>query len=91
MGRNVARIRGWQTIRRRILDRDGWRCQVCGLAGRMEVDHVSRLADGGHPTDPANLQAICRVCHIQKTRAENGPAASPAAVEWRYLLQSMID
>ncbi|MCY4369550.1 MAG: HNH endonuclease [bacterium] len=39
----------WTAIRRVILQRDGWRCQQCGLAGRLEVDHIETLEDGGDP------------------------------------------
>ena len=28
------------------------------------------ISQGGHPWDPANLQALCRDCHIDKTRDE---------------------
>lgn len=51
-----------------VLDRDGWRCR---RVGRMEVDHVVPLDRGGDPWDMANLQTLCRGCHIAKTAAEN--------------------
>ena len=63
--------RRWAVVRRRILDRDGWRCRECGRAGRLEVDHVEALEDGGDPWVPDNLQTLCRRCHIAKTAAEN--------------------
>ncbi len=37
----------------------------------MEVDHIHRLADGGHPLDEANLQTLCTYCHGEKTAEEN--------------------
>lgn len=37
----------------------------------LEVDHITRIADGGHPYDPANLQTLCDVCHSSKTADEN--------------------
>lgn len=39
--------------------------------GLLEVDHITPLADDGHPTDMTNLQTLCRACHIRKTRVEN--------------------
>ena len=62
----------WRRLRRRILDRDGWRCQApgCGKAGRLEVDHIIALEDGGDPWAEDNLQALCRACHIEKTARE---------------------
>lgn len=37
----------------------------------LEVDHIERIADGGHPFDPANLQTLCSECHEDKTAREN--------------------
>lgn len=37
----------------------------------LEVDHINRIADGGHPFDPANLQTLCSECHKDKTAREN--------------------
>ena len=58
------------------------------MAGRLEVDHVTALADGGGEYDPANLQTLCRVCHFGKTKRENEarrPPPPPVA-KWRELL-----
>ena len=63
--------RRWRVFRRAVLDRDGWRCQKCGRAGRLEVDHLVPLQWGGAPFDLANGQSLCIFDHIQKTRAEN--------------------
>ena len=30
---------------RRVLERDGWRCQGCGLLRQLEVHHICRGAD----------------------------------------------
>ena len=51
-------------LRRRCLDRDGWRCRACGKAGRLELDHVVPLQAGGAAMDASNLQALCRRCHF---------------------------
>lgn len=40
-------------------------------ARSLEVDHIERVADGGHPFDPANLQTLCSECHQDKTAREN--------------------
>jgi 5-methylcytosine-specific restriction endonuclease McrA len=37
----------------------------------LEVDHIVRIADGGHPFDPGNLQTLCSECHSEKTASEN--------------------
>ena len=56
----------------------------------MEVDHVRPLDKGGDPWDPANLQALCRGCHIQKTAAENRREPTPAEAAWRVLVYDML-
>jgi 5-methylcytosine-specific restriction protein A len=64
----------WQKLRREILERDRGLCQPCQRSGRVtlarEVDHIVNKARGG-TDDPGNLQAICRVCHQQKTARES--------------------
>jgi len=59
MSRQHERLnrRRWSLERRRVLDRDGWRCRQCGRAGKLEVDHRIPLEDGGAPYDPQNLQS----------------------------------
>ena len=60
----------WQRLRRVVLDRDGWRCRVCGRAGILECDHRVPLVRGG-TNSLDNLQSLCKSCHIAKTRKEN--------------------
>lgn len=62
--------RAWMRIRRRVLHRDGWRCQKCGRAGKLEVHHRKPVErGGGHSLD--NLEALCRGCHINHHRADH--------------------
>ena len=62
--------RAWAILRRTALERDGYRCRECGKAGALEVDHRVSLRRAG-TNDLDNLQALCRKCHIFKTRNEN--------------------
>ena len=66
-----------------------WRCRSCGKAGRMEVDHVVPVQRGGSDA-MENLQALCRSCHIRKTRRENRRELSPDEVRWRELLAATL-
>ena len=48
-------------LRFEVLDRDGYRCRVCGASAeteniRLEVDHIMPVSHGG-PTEPDNLCA----------------------------------
>ena len=78
----------WYALRRRIKDRDGWRCVQCGKAGLLNVDHRTPIESGGDPWNPANLQTLCRTCHLAKTAAERLARfpESPERTEWRRLL-----
>lgn len=61
--------RDWLPIRRQVLKRDGYQCVECGSRQRLEVDHIKPASESG-TDDLANLQTLCRDCHIFKTRAE---------------------
>ena len=56
----------WGAIRRSILRRDQWRCQICG-GHASDVDHIVELVDGGSFYEPSNLRALCDNCHKAKT------------------------
>ena len=60
----------WSEIRNRILARDGYRCQEQGdHEGRLEVDHIVPLSQGG-TNDPSNLITRCARHHKIKTAKE---------------------
>jgi len=88
----------WDKVREKVLERDDYTCQECGLSKSMQwrayrqsqqmldswdpvpkaptggffhVDHIQRIADGGHEFDESNLQTLCKHCHQEKTAAEN--------------------
>ena len=95
MARRHTKIdrRRWNLLRRQVFNRDGYRCRKCGSAGRLECDHVISLDRGGDPYDPDNLQALCRGCHIEKTRRENAEkfdARSPQAAIWRRGVEELL-
>lgn len=82
--------RRWAAARRAVFERDGHRCRKCGRVGRLEVDHIVPLKQGGGPWVLDNLQSLCRRCHIEKTRAENRRPPTPAEAAWRRLVASMM-
>ena len=81
----------WTLVRRQVFERDGYRCTLCGKAGRLECDHITRLEREPEqdPYDPNGLQTLCRACHVEKTARENRRALTPAEVAWRSLVQEM--
>lgn len=70
LSRSKLNRRLWAVVRRRVFERDGYRCRKCGKAGRLDCDHIKPLAFGGAAYDMGNLQALCKRCHIEKTKAE---------------------
>jgi len=68
----TERIRGrtWMSTRERILKRDGFACQCCGLVrSDHEIDHRIPLEQGGSNGD-SNLWTLCHDCHARKTADE---------------------
>lgn len=55
-----------------IFDRADGLCEKCSdiLGDNWEADHIVRYTDGGLTT-VSNAQALCKQCHILKTRVEN--------------------
>ncbi len=52
----------YDELRRRVLERDGWRCQRCGRRDRLEVHHLEHRSRGGRDAND-NLIVLCRECH----------------------------
>ena len=80
----------WAEVRLLALDRDGWRCTACGKRGKLEVDHIKRMGDGGAAYDLGNLQALCRSCHFTKTAIENGVKLDPERDAWKAEIQALV-
>lgn len=63
----------------RVYDSAAWRhlvavvkqeepmCRRCKVTPTRDVDHIVSIEDGGAPLDRANLQGLCRSCHVTKT------------------------
>jgi 5-methylcytosine-specific restriction endonuclease McrA len=69
----------WKRLRAKLIGERGRKCEQCGRAGFVILDHIRELVDGGAPFDEANLMLRCPSCHGIKTaqqRVERG--ARPA-------------
>lgn len=54
----------WRKIRQRILERDAYTCQACGMEGNT-VDHIIPRSLKG-TDDEFNLQCLCTRCNSAK-------------------------
>lgn len=74
--RRLALLQGERVNLVSILERDGWKCQICGIdtpkelrgtkkPNAPEVDHINPIARGGRHTR-SNLQCACKACNIRK-------------------------
>lgn len=89
------RRRAWANTSKRnqVLDPSTWQatarahltteptCRACGSDERLQVDHITELADGGEPYDESNLQTLCEDCHKSKTAIARDLRRARAAAE----------
>jgi 5-methylcytosine-specific restriction endonuclease McrA len=60
----------WQRFRAEVIAERGKRCEAPGCtakSGRVYLDHVHELKDGGAPLDRVNVMVLCASHHGQKT------------------------
>ena len=83
---------GWEAVRERVLERDGYRCRRCGYHrppdvevrfGRaLQAHHLVPRAAGG-PDHPENLVTLCRPCHgVQHPHNDSFDDSRPDADEF---------
>lgn len=89
--KRVTNSRRWKSLRIEVLRRDGFRCVICGISGRLEVDHIKPVRDRPDLSFAlSNLQALCRRCHSRKTAQEIGlKPPNPARQKWRALVSEL--
>jgi 5-methylcytosine-specific restriction endonuclease McrA len=52
----------YEHLRRQVLRRDGWRCQVCGSRQYLQVHHKQLRSQQGSDNE-LNLITLCASCH----------------------------
>lgn len=66
------------SVRRQILERDGYRCRCCGASDKLAADHIVPICEGGDGS-VANGQTLCSKCHAAKTREERARRSERAS------------
>jgi 5-methylcytosine-specific restriction endonuclease McrA len=60
--RLVLKLEEYDQLRTRVLQRDGWKCQCCGISKDLHIHHlVHRSQLGSDESD--NLITLCAGCH----------------------------
>ena len=59
----------YEVLRNRVLRRDGWRCQFCGMMCDLEVHHKEFRSHSGDDSEE-NLITLCSQCHAGVHRSE---------------------
>jgi 5-methylcytosine-specific restriction endonuclease McrA len=58
----------WREARLLSIALHAYRCAHCGdRPGRLFVDHIVELRDGGDRLNQDNLEPLCGSCHMKKT------------------------
>ena len=63
----------YERLRKLVLRRDGWRCQLCGTMANLEVHHREFRSHSG-PDLEENLITLCFTCHARAHRTGNKEA-----------------
>lgn len=78
----------WVKIRKQVIERAKGMCEECARQGRVamgkDVDHIVSRAKAkalrwteAKTEGVANLQYLCRPCHLDKSAAETGRTLKP--------------
>lgn len=55
----------WEMRRHEAMERDGYKCRMCGAGSSLSVDHIKSRGAGG--TDEINnLRCLCAECHFSR-------------------------
>lgn len=83
--------RRWEQARQAALERAGFRSELSGRPGRLEVDHIVPLHIDPEqdPYDLAGLQVLLREEHIEKTRKENSRPLTDEEMAWEEFVEDL--
>ena len=62
----TMKVEPWQSLRRKVLERDGYRCVHCGSSDDPQVDHIEQIQHGGVARE-VNLRVLCGPCNRRRT------------------------
>ncbi len=56
-------VRTYRRLMKRVLERDGWRCQKCGSLENLQIHHQTKRSQQGNDA-LANLVTLCAHWHM---------------------------
>ncbi len=65
----------YDALRKRVLRRDSWRCQLCGAMTNLEIHHQQFRSHAGEDAEH-NLITLCHECHA--ARHGSDPDSEPS-------------
>ena len=77
-----------EATRKEALARAGNRCEQCLATGRLDVDHVIAIADGGSATI-SNARVLCKPCHVAKTLGDLIARGGGSQARWIEYLKEV--
>lgn len=80
----------WNLLRRQVLRRDEWICQLGYPNCQTEATDVDHIVAGDNH-DLGNLQAACPRCHQKKSSREGGQAAAAAIARRKELRRRPVE
>lgn len=63
--------KAYRELQRHILQRDSWRCQICGRMQQLQIHHLKFRSQGGSDSEQ-NLITLCAGCHEKLHRPTTG-------------------
>jgi 5-methylcytosine-specific restriction endonuclease McrA len=60
----------YRALHRQVLERDSWRCQICGSMQNLQIHHQQMRSRSGSD-EARNLIALCAACHSQMHRTHD--------------------
>jgi len=83
----------WAITRLKVLARDQYQCQHCGIAVTEKTAHIDHIQSGKRGSNHmSNLRALCRRCHVLRTDLRHQGMISKALKDtiippnWRELV-----
>jgi 5-methylcytosine-specific restriction endonuclease McrA len=61
----------YRELHRQALERDNWRCQMCGSMQHLQVHHLKFRSQSGSDMEQ-NLITLCAGCHSQLHQGTSG-------------------